>query len=157
MVLKWARAAGSLVFVHDHFASGRRFGALNIIDDMTREVSGGDARHLDLGPPLVRDLIALIERRGNSGLMASDKGTEFTLSAVLSWAQETKVTWHFIAPGKPMQNGTMNCSTRRCFSPRSRQREDRGPVGLRRLPPRKMRSAAQPRPAPPITCCSHRA
>jgi putative transposase len=24
---------------------------------------------------------------------------------MLTWAQENKITWHFIAPGKPMQNG----------------------------------------------------
>jgi putative transposase len=24
---------------------------------------------------------------------------------VLAWAQENKMTWHFIAPGKPMENG----------------------------------------------------
>jgi len=25
--------------------------------------------------------------------------------AVLKWCQETGVEWHYIAPGKPMQNG----------------------------------------------------
>ncbi len=25
--------------------------------------------------------------------------------AILKWCQETKVEWHYIAPGKPMQNG----------------------------------------------------
>ncbi len=25
--------------------------------------------------------------------------------AVLKWCQETRVEWHYIAPGKPMQNG----------------------------------------------------
>ncbi|QIX24792.1 transposase [Agrobacterium pusense] len=25
--------------------------------------------------------------------------------AILKWCQETKVDWHYIAPGKPMQNG----------------------------------------------------
>jgi transposase InsO family protein len=24
---------------------------------------------------------------------------------VLVWAQDNKIVWHFIAPGKPMQNG----------------------------------------------------
>jgi putative transposase len=28
-----------------------------------------------------------------------------TSMAILKWCQETKVNWHFIAPGKPMQNG----------------------------------------------------
>ncbi len=57
------------------------------------------------GRRVVRELIALIERRGKPGLIVSDNGTEFTSNAVLSWAQEATVTWRFIAPGKPMQNG----------------------------------------------------
>ena len=38
-------------------------------------------------------------------MIVSDNETEFTSNAVLAWAQENKITWHFIAPGKPMQNG----------------------------------------------------
>jgi len=37
--------------------------------------------------------------------IVSDNGTEFTSTAVLSWCQRTAVDWHYIAPGKPMQNG----------------------------------------------------
>ena len=43
--------------------------------------------------------------RGKPGAIVSDNGTEFTSRAMLAWAQEAEVTWHFIAPGKPMQNG----------------------------------------------------
>ena len=32
-------------------------------------------------------------------------GTEFTSNAMLGWQQEHGVDWHYIAPGKPMQNG----------------------------------------------------
>lgn len=32
-------------------------------------------------------------------------GTELTSMAVLRWCQETRIGWHYIAPGKPMQNG----------------------------------------------------
>ncbi|MBU2337076.1 MAG: transposase, partial [Alphaproteobacteria bacterium] len=32
-------------------------------------------------------------------------GTEMTSMAILKWCQETTVEWHYIAPGKPMQNG----------------------------------------------------
>lgn len=32
-------------------------------------------------------------------------GTELTSNAVLSWCGEIGVEWHYIAPGKPMQNG----------------------------------------------------
>ena len=31
--------------------------------------------------------------------------TEFTSNAILGWAEEQRIAWHYIAPGKPMQNG----------------------------------------------------
>jgi putative transposase len=44
-------------------------------------------------------------RRGRPGLIVSDHGTEFTSNALLEWRQASGIAWHFIAPGKPMQNG----------------------------------------------------
>ena len=38
-------------------------------------------------------------------MIVSDNGTEFTSNAILAWQQEHDVEWHYIAPGKPMQNG----------------------------------------------------
>ncbi|MBB4420860.1 transposase InsO family protein [Rhizobium leguminosarum] len=32
-------------------------------------------------------------------------GTELTSNAILAWSKDHKVDWHYIAPGKPMQNG----------------------------------------------------
>lgn len=72
----------SLDFVHDQMASGRRFRVLNIVDDVTRECL-----------------------RGKPGMIVSDNGTELTSNAVLAWCGESGVEWHYIAPGKPMQNG----------------------------------------------------
>ena len=57
------------------------------------------------GRRVARELTALVERRGKPGLIVSDHGTEFTSNAMLAWSEDTKVAWHFIAPGKPMQNG----------------------------------------------------
>lgn len=34
-----------------------------------------------------------------------DNGTELTSNAILKWQGDRKVEWHYIAPGKPMQNG----------------------------------------------------
>lgn len=59
----------------------------------------------DASGPWERDLTTLIERRGKPGMIVSDNGTEFTSNAMLAWAQDNGVVWHFIAPGKPMQNG----------------------------------------------------
>ncbi len=38
-------------------------------------------------------------------MIVSDNGTEFTSNAMLAWAHDNNIVWHFIAPGKPMQNG----------------------------------------------------
>jgi transposase InsO family protein len=32
-------------------------------------------------------------------------GTELTSNAILGWVDATGVGWHYIAPGKPQQNG----------------------------------------------------
>jgi putative transposase len=37
-------------------------------------------------------------------LIVSDNGTELTSNAILRWADDHKVAWHYIAPGKPTQN-----------------------------------------------------
>jgi putative transposase len=38
-------------------------------------------------------------------MIVSDNGTEFTSNAILTWQEELGIEWHYIAPGKPMQNG----------------------------------------------------
>lgn len=44
-------------------------------------------------------------RRGRPDTIISDNGTEYTSNAILGGADETGVGWHYIAPGKPQQNG----------------------------------------------------
>jgi transposase InsO family protein len=98
-------ARWSLDFVHDQFACGRRFRILNIMDDVTRECLGAIPDTSISGRRVARELSAIIERRGKPGMIVSDNGTELTSNAILSWCAERKVDWHYIAPGKPMQNG----------------------------------------------------
>ena len=43
--------------------------------------------------------------RGYPDRVVSDNGTELTSNAMLQWQEERGVGWHYIAPGKPMQNG----------------------------------------------------
>ncbi len=52
-----------------------------------------------------RELDAIIRWRGRPMIKVSDNGTELTSNAILSWADQTKVGWHYIAPGEPQQNG----------------------------------------------------
>ena len=98
-------ARWSIDFVHDQFGSGRRFRILNVIDDVTKECLAAIPDTSISGRRVARELDAIIARRGKPGLVVSDHGTEFTSNAMLAWAQRTGVAWHFIAPGKPMQNG----------------------------------------------------
>jgi len=37
-------------------------------------------------------------------MIVSDNGSEFTSNAILQWTDQVKVEWHYIAPGKPIQN-----------------------------------------------------
>ena len=47
----------------------------------------------------------IAQRRGIPLLVVSDNGTEFTSNVMLRWRLDQRVEWHYIAPGKPMQNG----------------------------------------------------
>src|SRR5271165_3295869 len=98
-------ARWSLDFVHDQFACGRRFRILNVVDDVTRECLAAIPDTSISGRRVARELTTLIEQRGKPGMIVSDNGTEFTSNAMLAWAEEHNICWHFIAPGKPMQNG----------------------------------------------------
>ena len=98
-------ARWSLDFVHDQFACGRRFRVLNVVDDVSRECLAAVPDTSISGRRVARELDALIARRGKPGMIVSDNGTEFTCTAILSWAAEHEVAWHYIAPGKPTQNG----------------------------------------------------
>jgi transposase InsO family protein len=42
--------------------------------------------------------------RGKPKMIVSDNGSELTSHSILAWAGKTTVEWHYIAPGKPMQN-----------------------------------------------------
>jgi len=98
-------ARWSIDFVHDQFACGRRFRVLNIVDDVTRECLAAIADTSISGRRVARELTELIGRRGKPGMIVSDHGTEFTSNAILAWSNDHRVEWHYIAPGKPMQNG----------------------------------------------------
>lgn len=95
----------SIDFMHDQLASGRRFRILNVVDDVTKECLAAVVDTSISGRRVARELTALVARRGRPTVIVSDHGTEFTSNAMLAWTEEAKVGWHFIAPGKPMQNG----------------------------------------------------
>lgn len=98
-------ARWSLDFVHDQMDSGRRFRILNVVDDVTRECLAAIPDTSISGGRVARELTILIARHGKPGMIISDNGTELTSNAILKWAQQHRIEWHYIAPGKPMQNG----------------------------------------------------
>ena len=95
----------SLDFVSDSLSCGRRFRILNVIDDFSRECLAAVVDTSLSGIRVARELDRIAEMRGYPCLIVSDNGTELTSNAILKWQQDRKVEWHYIAPGKPMQNG----------------------------------------------------
>lgn len=95
----------SLDFVSDQMTDGRRFRILTVIDNCTRECLGLIADTSLSGRRVARELDAIILGRGRPDTIISDNGTEYTSNAILAWADDTGVGWHYIAPGKPQQNG----------------------------------------------------
>jgi putative transposase len=94
----------SLDFVSDQFTDGRRFRILAIVDDCTRECLTLVADTSLSGCRVARELDRLIAHRGRPKMIVSDNGSELTSNAILEWADRSRVAWHYIAPGKPMQN-----------------------------------------------------
>ena len=94
----------SLDFLHDELSDGRRFRILPVVDDFTRECLALVADTSLSGLRVGRELDALLAQRGRPTACVSDNGTEFTSMAILRWSQQTRVEWHYIAPGKPQQN-----------------------------------------------------
>jgi putative transposase len=177
LLLALPNARWSIDFVHDQLACGRRFRILNVIDDVTKECLAAVADTSISGKRVARELAALVARRGRPAMIVSDHGTEFTSNAMLGWTSENRIAWHFIAPGKPMQNGiceSFNGRMRDELLNRPRPRPSRhraldcrlqrapaslepslpDPGRLRRHPRRNGRPAEQPRPAPPFARCS---
>jgi putative transposase len=91
---------------------------LAIVDDCTRENLALLADTSLSGVRVARELDRLITERGWPKMIVSDNGSEFTSNAILAWADQARVEWHYIASpcptavckqtaigGKPMQNG----------------------------------------------------
>ena len=92
-------------FVSDTFGASRKFRILAVNDDCTRENLGLIADTSLSGARVARELTAMIRIYGKPDCIVSDNGTEFTSTAILKWAGDTGVAWHYIDPGKPQQNG----------------------------------------------------
>ena len=94
----------SLDFLSDTFGASRRFRILAVNDDCCRENLYLIADTSISGARVVREPDALVRIYGKPKGIVSDNGTEFTSRAILKWAGDNDVDWHYIDPGKPQQN-----------------------------------------------------
>src|SRR5947207_832158 len=94
----------SLDFVSDQMTDGRRFRILTVVDDCSRECLALVADTSLSGARVARELDRLVAERGKPKMVVSDNGSELTSNAILTWADQSRIAWHYIAPGKPMQN-----------------------------------------------------
>ena len=94
----------SMDFVSDSLVDGRRYRALTIVDNFSRECLGIKADQSIAG----QHVVALLERicfyRGAPRMICVDNGPEFISKALDQWAYENKVTLDFSRPGKPTDN-----------------------------------------------------
>lgn len=100
----------SLDFVADTFGASRRFCILAVIDDCCRENLCLIADASISGARVARELDALVRIYGKPACIVSDNGTEFTSRAILKWAKQNDIAWHYIDPGKPQQNAFIQSS-----------------------------------------------
>ena len=117
----------SLDFLSDAFVDGRRFRILSVVDDFTRECLALVADTSLPGLRVVRELEAIVARRGRPAMCVSDNGTEFTGMAVLRCARRSGSSGTTLRPASQRRTPSSrastagyatSCSTRRC-SPRS--------------------------------------
>ena len=137
----------------DALADGRRFRVLCVIDNFSRECLAAVVDTSISGIRVASELDRIAEKRRYPCIVVSDnhcptgdlqsksaeRGTELTLNAMLKWQEERQVEWHYIAPGKPMQNELVEsfdgCLRDKCLK--------RAPV-------------PDPAPCPPIDCAMAR-
>jgi transposase InsO family protein len=86
----------SLDFVSDQLTDGRRFRILTVVDDCTRECLALVADTSLSGTRVARELDRLMTERGRPRMVVSDNGTELTSNAILTWADQSPVAWHYI-------------------------------------------------------------
>ena len=94
----------SMDFMQDCLWNGRKFRALTIVDDFSRESPAIEVDTSLGGARVVRVLDRLAESRGLPGVITVDNGPEFAGKALDEWAYRRGVRLNFIRPGKPVEN-----------------------------------------------------
>jgi putative transposase len=94
----------SMDFVSDSLCTGRRFRALTVLDDFSRECLAIEVDTSIGGIRVVNTLERLAELRGLPEVITVDNGPEFAGRALDEWAFRKGVKLNFIRPGKPVEN-----------------------------------------------------
>lgn len=94
----------SMDFVTDSIVTGRRFRALAIVDDFSRECPAIEVDTSLGGARVVSVLERLAETRGLPEVITMDNGPEFAGRHLDEWAFRKGVKLNFIRPGKPIEN-----------------------------------------------------
>ena len=99
-----ANQAWAMDFIHDSLWSGRRYRALTVIDEWSRESLAIEVDVSLTGERVTRVLERLRLTRGLPATIQVDNGPEFTSGVLDQWAFDNQVRLQFIEPGKPIQN-----------------------------------------------------
>jgi putative transposase len=94
----------SMDFVSDSIVTGRKFRALTIVDNYTRECPAIEVDTSLGGARVVNVLERLSETRGLPEVITIDNGPEFAGKALDEWAYRKRIKLNFITPGKPVEN-----------------------------------------------------
>ena len=94
----------SMDFVSDSIVTGRRFRALTVVDNYSRECPVIEVDTSLGGARVVNVLERLSETRGLPEVITLDNGPEFAGKALDAWAYRRQVKLNFIRPGKPVEN-----------------------------------------------------
>ena len=95
----------SMDFVSDSAVTGRRFRALTIVDDYSRECPAIEVDASLGGVRVVGVLERLAETRWLPEVITVDNGPEFAGKALDEWAYRRGIKLNFIRPGKPVELG----------------------------------------------------
>jgi putative transposase len=91
----------SMDFVADSLFNGRRFRALTVVDNWSRECLAIRVDQAMKGEDVVGVMTALTFVRRTPKRIFLDNGSEFISKVLDRWAYENKVTLDFSRPGKP--------------------------------------------------------
>jgi putative transposase len=94
----------SMDFVCDSLFNGRRFRALTIVDNYSRECLAIEVGQSLKGGDVVGVMDRLVALRGRPERIQCDNGSEFISKVMDKWAYEHDVIIDFSRPGKPMDN-----------------------------------------------------